>query len=173
MSALFENTSIGVILCGVLLLFVSSVTLGMLSCFKTMPIATASRFNEIATVIAGLVLTVASGVLGMKPSGGIVGVQPKTENAAVAASTPSISLASPQIDEFRTVYTITYLVCGFACLTVLMLPTPNNHDLVRSVGLTTLGFGMMLINSAMATPPNVDVSLTPPPSFTEQLGTTP
>lgn len=167
MSHYFDIPAVGVILISVLALFVASVIVGILASFRALQVAASHNFNHVATVIAGLVLTVASGALGMKP-GSTKGVQPSDPahfNEIIANPTPDVTVASVQIASFRGLYTVTYLVTGFGCLIIFVL-APKSHNIVRTIGLTTLGFGVLIVSTMLAPTPPVNVNLSTPPSIT-------
>ena len=142
MEHLFDDQTVGLALMAVLVFFAASLVLSIFGCFKSLKIAQAANFNYIATAVAGLVLTVASGALGVAP-GAVRGPQPTSSNASMVQSSdevPSVTLASAQVGAFKQLYTTTYIVAGLICLIVFVLPTTSTPELVRNVALTTLAF---------------------------------
>lgn len=163
MMHLFDNQTIGLALMAVLVFFVGSLLLSIFGCFRSLAVTQAANFNYVATAVAGLVLTVASGALGVAP-GAVRGPQPVSAEAAAAEPTPqvpAVTLATAQVGAFKQLYTATYIVVGLVCLLVFMIPTPRTPELVKNVALTTLAFlGLFVsknLNSA-ASNDSVDVN---------------
>jgi hypothetical protein len=144
---------------GVLLFFWASVAGAIISCIGANPTAApptklrqivqASNFSYVATVVAGLVLTAATGAIGAAPS-------PLPPNASVAGQAASPNQASPssgstiqsidtQKQAFQKMCGWSYIGLGIICLVVFVIPSPTTHDLVKTVGLTTLGFAGTII----------------------------
>ena len=177
MNHLFDNSVVGMALLAVLVFFVACLAITMLSCFRPMAVASAGNFNQVATVVAGLVLTVASGALGVSPAVG-TGVQPGSSSAGSQASvannvgaTPTVTLASAQVGAFKSLYTTTYIVTGLLCLVVFMIPTRQTHELVRNVGLTTLAFlGLLVSSNLNGGASDLNVKLDTPPVFAQASG---
>jgi hypothetical protein len=116
-------------------------------------IVRATNFNYVATVVAGLVLTAATGALGGKPAalpppGGTGAIQnppSPSQNVPPPANdnkTPSID---PQKQAFQKLCGFSYIGLGIICLIAFVIPSPTTHDLVKTVGLTTLGFAGTII----------------------------
>jgi hypothetical protein len=162
---LFASPIIGFCFVVILLLFVACVALGIYYCFRS---ASASNENRafLSTTVAGLVLSVASGVLGTPAQ--VPGNTTDTAASAAALSASRILLQSNRkavpktapapsqegaltISDaariaIRNLYTWTYLICGIGCLVVyFLIKTPRNDDLVKTVGITTIGFFISLI----------------------------
>ena len=113
-------------------------------------IVTASNFNYVATVVAGLVLTAATGAIGGKPAQ----LPPQNgtpQAAAPVQAAPSIPapkpqpVGDPQKQAFQLICGWSYIGLGILCLVVFVIPSPTTHDLVKTVGLTTLGFAGTII----------------------------
>lgn len=161
---LFNDPFLGMALAAILVLFILTVVIAMVSTLKKTPMKVAQHdpFNYVATIVVGLVITVSTGVLG-KPN------VPKDSKAATVGSklgVPTIAtldepllleglsndrdreavLGAAQKKAFQAVYTITYLILGFCCLVVFMVPTETNHALVKQVALTTVGFFITIIS---------------------------
>ena len=162
---LFDNIPSAVALLAVLLFFVASVLIGIVESYRPKTVVT-TNFNSIATVVAGMVLTVASGVLGTAPA--VTSPGPSTTAASAQALGAAVTIASAQVEAFKNLYTVTYIVAGFCCLMVLLLPTKKNHELVKTVGFTTLAFlSLFVTNNLGATHggvANLNVAIAAPPS---------
>jgi hypothetical protein len=155
MTHLFDNGLVGLALAAVLAMFVGSVFVGIVACFRPKAAPLNPNFTYVATAITGLVLSVSSGVLG-KPATVQVPNLPPT----VQQSTPNrdvsfqANVSSNQIGEFQQLYAWTYVVSGLIALVIFISPTPANHDLVKNVALTTLGFLITLVGTLSSKVPS-------------------
>ncbi len=148
----------------ILIFFVGAVVSAMIASFMPAPgpgagnilqrFTWANNFTQASTIVAGLVLTAATGVLGTPANIKIATVytqqstpvQAQQQPSKPAQSTAQI-LRDPQRDAFKRICAWLYVVLGAACFFVWVIPTASNHDLVRSVGLITLGFGTSIISN--------------------------
>jgi hypothetical protein len=143
---LFEHMASGLFLLLILGLFVACLTLAIVECFRPGIIVNPAYFDPISRTVVGLVLSVASGVLGAPP-GVVRAPQPSVVAAQVSErQPPAVNLQTAQGEEFKDVYTITFIVAGLVSLLVLFMPTRLNHDLVKTVAFSTLGFAMIVAN---------------------------
>ncbi len=138
---LFDTPLVGLVLLAVLVLFAVSVAIAIAVSIKPPAKPVPANFTYVSTVIAGLVLSVAAGVLGQPAT---VQKQATTVLAAPAAANPQadveVKIADAQTSAFRTLYSWGYVILGLTCLVVFIVPTPSTHDLVKGVALSTLGF---------------------------------
>jgi hypothetical protein len=148
---------------GVVLLFFWAAVLGaILSCIRNAPsgalaktvqsIVTSPNFNYVATVVAGLVLTAATGAIGAKPSqlpvqsgSGSVQAAPAGQTTSAPAGSSKTQPIDSQKQAFQILCGWSYIALGVLCLIVFVIPSPTTHDLVKTVGLTTLGFAGTII----------------------------
>ena len=157
LSHLFDNSLIGLALMAVLVLFVGAVAFAIYSTLRNIP-QTAPNFTYVATAIAGLVLSVASGEIGAPAT-----VQLPTASASSSTKSGDADnklqtsggselkarLTSNQVSDFRNLYAWIYVLSGLACLLVFVVPTQFTHDLVKSVGLTMLGFLITIVGGVV------------------------
>ena len=154
---LFDNPLLGIALMAVLVLFAGSVILAIVASFTpTLAGAKNTNLTYVATVVAGLVLSVASGVLGAPAK--VQGAQTTTANVQPAGPDSStvpveVRILAQQAADFKNLYAWCYVLLGLACIVVFMAPTPITHDLVKSVGLTMLGFLITLVSQINNPPP--------------------
>jgi hypothetical protein len=152
---LFDNALVGLALMSVLVIFAASVVIAGLSCFRPAIAPKGQNFTYVATAIAGLVLSVASGVLG-KPTTVTMAAKPAAPFAAPdqgQASSYQATISDTQVAEYQQLYAWTYVVIGLVTLIIFVLPTPANHDLVKNVALTTLGFLITIVGAVASRPP--------------------
>jgi len=149
----------------ILIFFAGAAVSAMLSSLMQPPAAgvpgnrvqrftSANNFTQASTIVAGLVLTAATGVLGKPANIRIAAVQTNTaassgagQQLTPAAVSAAQTLKDPQRDAFKTICAWLYVVLGVGCFLVWVMPTPANHDLVRNIGLTTLGFATSIISN--------------------------
>jgi len=148
---LMDDGLVGLALLAVLILFLGSVVFGI--CVSLWPARVSFNQNStyVATAIAGLVLTVASGVLG-KPATVQLSTPPTTSGVATHASVQA-TFSDDQTGEFQKMYAWSYILAGLLCIVVFMFHTPAKHDLVKSVALTTLGFLVTIVGGLATKPP--------------------
>ena len=139
----------------VLVMFVGALAVGVVDCFRPLAVARAGRFNHVSTVIAGLVLTVASGVIGVTPSSAVKGQQPDGFGGV------NVTFAGDQVTAFKDLYAGTYIVVGVVCLMVWVF-REKPHELVKNVGLTTLALAVTFVSGSLASgvSPNVKAGVT-------------
>jgi hypothetical protein len=153
MSALFANTLYGLLLAAIWLIFVVSVVYAICRTFGIFGLTTRSGpgFTYVSTSIAALVLSVASGVLGKPQDLNNVPDQLKPAAAQLAqsagvehnpsAGTTTFDFSGPQKTVWQKAFTFTYISLGVICIFLFMFETPGpTHDLVKTVGLSALGF---------------------------------
>ena len=147
---LFDNQLVGLALSAVLVLFIGAVGISIYLTFRNQQ-KTSANFTYVATVVAGLVLSVASGVLGTPAS--IQVSKPVSAASPASVSTQEISahLTSDQISDFKTLYAWVYVIVGLVCLIVFISPTEFTHELVKGVGLTMLGFLITIVGGVSKT----------------------
>jgi hypothetical protein len=169
---LFDNPIIGIGLIAVLLIFLVAIAFAVYASIKNRQGITGNNFTYVATAIAGLVLSVASGVIGAPatvqlPADSLTSQRdsgPSNSESKGQEGKPTTvlqaRLANDQITAFRTIYAWAYVLAGLVCLVVFICPTPFTHDLVKSVGLTTLGFLITIVGGIAQPsqlPPNQQV----------------
>lgn len=149
---LFDNGMTGLCLMAVLVIFIGSVAIAIYLTFTNKTLSS-QNFTYVATVVAGLVLSVAAGILG-QPAKLQVSSTPPTSFALpgvqpVAPSTQDVQVrvATDQISEFRTLYAWVYIIAGLLCLLVFVIPTNSTHEIVKGVALTMLGFLVTMIGT--------------------------
>jgi len=143
---LFTSSLVGMALLGVWGLFLYTVGQAIVSCFRA-PVPAPPNFMYVATAVAGIVLSVASGMLGdpsPTPGSGASTSPVTSAPSPPPTGTAPVVLEPKQRIALRNLYTTTYLIAGFFCLILFMSNTPSTHDLVKQVGLTTLGFMISL-----------------------------
>lgn len=151
------NGLIGLALTAVLLIFLGAVGFAIYASLKNGQ-NTSTNFTYVATVIAGLVLSVASGVIGA-PATVKQTLTPATlaspNQAAPLSQTTELKarIASSQASDSRTLYTWVYVFAGLVCLCVFVLPTPSTHELVKGVALTMPGFLITIVGGLATQPP--------------------
>ncbi|WP_263366003.1 hypothetical protein [Edaphobacter bradus] len=152
---LWDNGLLGALSLAVLVIFTVAILIAIYCSVRNKP-TTNPTFTYVATIIAGLVLSVASGVIGT-PAKAVPRTTTTSQSAAQGDKDPNIQpgstkeasakLTTNQSSEFRTIYAWTYALEGLVCLLVVMLPTPYTHDLVKSVGFSTLGFLITVVSN--------------------------
>lgn len=146
---LFQDPLIALGLLAVLVLFAVSVAVSIRASFGP-PAAPNKNFVYVATAIAGLVLSVASGVLGApaevsgQTHAKTLVVTGQTDTHQNSGSPVSVTPDDSQRMAFRNLYTWAYIIAGLICLIVFMLPNTSSQDIVKQVGLSTLGFLIVL-----------------------------
>ncbi|MGA2535949.1 MAG: hypothetical protein ABSF53_08050 [Terracidiphilus sp.] len=173
LAGLFANNHLtGFIESFILVFFTGAVVSALVSCMMK-PASTgengnilqrftaASNFTQASTIVAGLILTAATGVLGTPANVKITAVttssaatapsqagQDRAQQSQSASASPAVQLIKdPQRDAFKTICAWLYVVLGAICFFTWVIPTPANHDLVRNIGLTTLGFATSIISN--------------------------
>ncbi|HTW80275.1 MAG TPA: hypothetical protein VME23_12080 [Terracidiphilus sp.] len=167
LSHLMDNPLIGLALISVLVLFLFSTAFAIVSCFWPRLAPKNQNFTYVATAVAGLVLTVSSGVLG-KPATIQFSAPPSVQSSADASASVHATFANNQTGSFQQLYAWSYIVAGLLCLVVFVIPTPATHDLVKSVALTTLGFLVTIVGGLATQAPQaiqdqVTLSASQPP----------
>ena len=122
-------------------------------------LAPSANFTHGSTIVAGLVLTASTGVLG-RPADIKITTEPQSfaqVPAQASQNQPTQTKAGqnvvqsiiqdPQREAFKKICAWTYVILGMLCFIVWVVPTPVNHDLVRNIGLTTLGFATSIISN--------------------------
>jgi hypothetical protein len=153
LSHLFDNGLIGLALMAVLVIFVGAIAFAIYSTLRNVQ-QTGPNFTYVATAIAGLVLSVASGVIGTPATvqlpASTAGLSvPKEGKLQSSGAELKARVTNNQVSDFRNLYAWIYVLAGLACLLVFVLPTPFTHDLVKSVGLTMLGFLITIVGGVV------------------------
>jgi hypothetical protein len=158
MNHLFDVALVGLALLSVAVIFAGSVAFAIVACFVPKYAPKTQNFTYVTTAIAGLVLSVASGVLGAPATVQVqtpVAAHGSEPTEAVVDHQLNAQIAEPQVAAFKQLYAWTYVVTGLVCLLVFVLPTPATHDLVKNVALTTLGFLITLVGPVANKPPDL------------------
>lgn len=167
----------GIILIAIFAFFLITVIIAIASSVKQAELVYAKRpnFTYLSTILVGLVLSVASGVLG-KPANPeaqkvvaaqanstSLGAPPAITTARLESLSESIDseikqepekkgevikqvLKTAQKESFRYLYTVTYIIVGFVCFGVFLFKE-KPHSLVNEVALTTAGFCITLVGN--------------------------
>lgn len=118
---------------------------------KIKDVVATANFSYVATAVAGLVLTAATGAIGTAP------VQLAAQGSGPASvaqqqqpsATPLPPVADPQRKAFQIICAWSYVGLGILCTMVFVI-SAKPHELVKTIGLTTLGFATTIIGSLSA-----------------------
>ncbi len=176
MGHLFDNLTVGLALLSVLVIFVVGLLISVAGSFWPIESTNSEAFRYIATAVTGIVLTVASGALGVNPSA-VTGVQPAKHPSASEASSAqapdgalTTTIATAQVGAFKELYSATYIVLGIVCLIVLMVRR-QPPDLIKTVGLTALTFlGLVVAKNLNNDAANLTVAVSPQPQLLQAPG---
>ena len=104
-------------------------------------LTSANNYSYVATVVVGLVLAAAGGVVGASaPS-------VPAPNPAGGAPPPAVmGMSKDQKDAVRQLYAWSYIVIGILCILSWIAPSPHQLELVKQLALTCVGLFAAIVS---------------------------